>query len=315
MLLSYWLRLLCLISFSAGLVQATVALFMRLQAPALDRALPRLNARWRERISFALPVISHLAAALAAGIIVPLYICTEPDPFNERVGMLCVVGALLVAARYAYAMTRALRLMWSARPLREAGATACIAGAPVRLSASEHPLLAVRGIFSREIIVSRRLLGSATLSSGALEIALAHERAHMSHFDNLKLLILSSLSLSGGRCPAMLRWRRAAEIAADSDAVAGSRTRAILLAETLLAIAGSVPDGPLPALALPLLAHEEELETRIDRLLGQEEATAPPARSCNWIRAGLLILGIGLLLLPLAGASFHQYAECVLHLG
>jgi len=313
MLLSYWLRLFCLISFSAGVVQSAVALLMRLQAPALDRALARLSARWRERFRFALPVVSHVAAALAAGIIVPLYISTEPDPFNERVGVLCVAGALLVAVRYAYALARAVRLAWSARPAREAGIAASLAGAPIRLSASEHPLLAVRGVFRPEIVVSRRLLVPAMLSPEALEVALAHERAHMRHLDNLKLLILSSLSLSWRACPAVLRWRRAAEIAADSDAVAGSRTRAILLAETLLRVVRTAPDQPLPALALPLLAHEEELETRIDCLLGEEETIAPPARRFNWLRAGLIVLGMALL--PLAATHFHEFAEYVLHLG
>ena len=104
-------------------------------------------------------------------------------------------------------------------------------------------------------------------------------------------------------------------MAADNDAAAGSRARAILLAETLLTMVRSAPDQPLPALALPLLAHEEELETRIDRLLGEEETIAPHARRFNWLRAGLVVLGIALLLLPFAATSFHQYAECVLHLG
>ena len=315
MLLSYWLRLLCLISFSAGLVEAAAALLMRLQAPALDRALARLNARWRERVSFALPLVSHLAAALAAGVIVLLYIHTEADLFNERVGMLCVAGALLVAVRYAYALARALRLVWSARPARELGIAASLAGTSIRLSASESPVLAVQGIFRPEIVVSRRLLVPAVLSPEALEIALAHEKAHMRHLDNLKLLILSSLSLSGCACPAVLRWRRAAEIAADNDAVAGSRSRAILLAETLLRTVRSVQDRHLPALALPLLAHEQELETRIDRLLDEQETVAPSARRFPLLRAGLVVLGIALLLLPLAATAFHQYAECVLHLG
>jgi hypothetical protein len=315
MLLSYWFRLLCLISFSAGLVQAAIALLVRLQRPALDRALARPNARWRERISFALPILSHLAAAIAAGVIVPLYIYTEAEPFNERVGVLCVAGALLVAARYAYALARALRLLWRARSVREPGIASSIAGVPIRLTTSEHPLLAVRGIFSPEIVLSVRLLAPSTLLPDALEIALSHEKAHMRHFDNLKLLILSSLSLPGRASLAVLRWRLAAEIAADNDAVAGSRTRAILLAETLLTMVRPVSDRPLPALLLPLLAHEEELETRIHLLLGEEARSAPRDGRLHPLRTILLALATAGLLLMLAIVPLHQLAEYLLHLG
>jgi hypothetical protein len=315
MLLSYWFRLLCLLSFSAGLVQAAVALLVRLQRPTLDLALARLNARWQERASFALPILPHLAAAMAAGVIVPLYIHTETEPFYERVGVLCVAGALLVAARYAYALARALCLVWRARSVREQGIASSIAGVPIRLTTSALPLLAVRGIFSPEIVLSARLLAPATLLPDALEIALSHEKAHMRHFDNLKLLILSSLSLPGRASSAVRRWRLAAEVAADNDAVAGSRTRAILLAETLLTMVSPVPDRLLPALVLPLLAHEEELETRIHCLLGEEARSAPRDGRFHPLRTFLLALATAGLLLTLAIVPLHQFAEYLLHLG
>jgi Zn-dependent protease with chaperone function len=315
MQLSYWVRLLLLISFSAGLVQAVIALLMRLERPVFGRALARLSARWQERVCFTLPIVPHLAAALAACVIVPLYIYTETEPFNERVGVLCVAGALLVAARYAYALARALRLAWRARSAREPKIAASVAGVPVRLSTSEHAPLAVRGILWPEIIVSRSLLLPTALSPEALEIALAHEQAHIRQFDNFKLFVLSSLLLPGFPSAAQIRWRRAAEIAADNDAAAGSRTRAILLAETLLTIARSEQERALPALVLPLLAHEEELETRIHRLLGEETRSAACDGRFNQLGTILLFFATAGLLLAFAIVPFHRFAECVLHLG
>lgn len=62
MLVSYWLRLVCLVFFCVGSLRIALSLLRRIQAPALDLLLPRLSARWQERASFAAAVASHIAA-------------------------------------------------------------------------------------------------------------------------------------------------------------------------------------------------------------------------------------------------------------
>lgn len=327
MLLSYWLRLVCLLLFSLGLIQAALSLLLELLAPALDHALARLSARWFERACFALPIAPHLAAfMLAAVAIAPQYIRGETDLLSERVGIVCVVGALLAAARYAYALLRALRLMRSlmrglmrgSPACREGSGDAWAAGVPIRIVDSRYPILMVTGLFRPAITVSRRLLGHAGLSPEALDVAFAHEFAHVRHFDNLKLFMLSSLALPVLGSAGVQRWRRAAEVAADNDAVAGSRARAILLAETLL-VAAAMPPKTYAAAALGLLSHEEDLQHRIHRLLEEKSKSVAHGGVLRLLTASMVLLYGASLLRPLAlvsfhGITFHGITEFVLHL-
>lgn len=315
MILSYWLRLVCLLLFSVGLVQTALALLLGLLTPALLRASARLGPRWHERACFALPMAPHLAAfTLAAVAIVPQYIRGETNLFNERVGIVCVAGALLVAARYAYALLRALRLMRGSPAPREAAVGVWAADMPIRIVDNAYPILMVTGLFAPKIVVSRRLLDHALVSPEALEVAFAHEFAHLRHFDNLKLFMLSSLAPPLRDSAVVRSWRRAAEIAADSDAVAGSRARAILLAETLLVTARAVPPQAHAPIKLGLLPHEEELENRIHRLLGQEPEGAERVGRLNLAAASAFILFVANLLVPLALVPIHSITEYLLHL-
>ncbi|MGH9607063.1 MAG: hypothetical protein ACRD3N_15355 [Terracidiphilus sp.] len=323
MLLSYWLRLVCLLLFSLGLIQAALSLLLQLLAPALDRVLARLSPRWRERACFVLPLTPHLAAfMLVALAIAPQYIGGETNLLDERVAIACIAGALLAAARYAYALLRALRMIGGCPPAPNktaiAAAAAIAAGAPgvpVQIAESAYPVLMVTGLLRPAITVSRRLLDRSLLSPEALEVAFAHELAHLRQWDNLKLFMLSSLALPGRGGAIAKRWRRAAEIAADSDAAAGSRARATLLAETLLVTAGAVPpQQALAPLALGLRSHEEDLQIRILRLIGEKPESAVHAGRLSLLAASLLLLCGASLLFPLALVPFHGVAECLLHL-
>ena len=317
MLLSYWLRLVCLLLFSFGLIQAALSLLLQILTPALDRALTRLSARWYERACFVMPMTPYFAAfMLAALAIAPQYISGETNLFDERVGIVSIAGALLVAARYAYALLRALRMMRRCPPaLSKAAIGARTANVPIRIADSAYPVLMVTGLLRPAITVSRSLLDRSVLPSEALEVAFAHEFAHMRQLDNLKLFMLSSLALPGRGSDVVRRWRRSAEIAADSDAAAGSRTRAILLAETLLVTASAVPPRQAHApVTLGLLPHEEDLQSRIHHLIREKpEGTLHAGRRSLLVASVLLLCGASLLL-PLSLVSFHGIAECLLHL-
>ena len=316
MLLPYWLRLVCLALLSVGLMQSALVLLMQLLTPAINRALARLSARWQERACFAMPVIPHIAAfTLAAVVVAPQYILSETNLLKERVGVICVAGALAAAARYGYALVRASCLMRKTLPRQKPEVAVCAGGVSIQVAESEYPLLAVSGLLLPKIIVSRHLLDTAMLSPEALQIALAHEAAHIRHYDNLKLFVLSSLALPVGANAAVRRWRQAAEIAADRDAVAGSRVRAILLAETLLVAARAVPPHPMATVTLGLLPYEEDLENRIHHLLGNESGNGVYTGRFTLLGGGLILLGVAWLLLQLTLASFHGLAEYVLHLG
>jgi hypothetical protein len=321
MLLSYWLRLICLLLFSMGMVQTTLHLLLRLVMRLAEKSIDRMTARSQERIYFAIPVASHVVALLLTLlVVVPQYIRDETNPFQERVGIVCVAVALVVAVRYLYCVLRAARLLLEMRRAysRDDAPVVLAGGTPVHISAEMYPLLAVTGLFSPRIVLSQHLFDNPAFSSQLLEIALTHESAHVRHFDNLKHFVLASLALSRRAMEGPLqRWRHAAENAADDEATSPDSSRAILLAEALLVAARAVPSQRTAVLSLALLPHEEGLDKRIGRLLRDESALAPTT-TLSWrhiIGAGAFLLGSSCALLPLIAASFHEAAEYVLHLG
>jgi Zn-dependent protease with chaperone function len=321
MLLSYWLRLICLALFSLGMVQVTIHLLLWIVMPLAETSIDRMTARSQERIYFAIPVASHVVALLLTLLIVmPQYLRDETNLLRERVGIVCVAVALVVAVRYLYCILRAAQLLLQMRRdhKRDDAPVVLAGGALVHISADMHPLLAVTGLFSPRIVLSQQLLADPAFSPQLLEMALAHESAHVLHHDNLKHFVLASLALSRRAMEGPLRrWRYAAENAADDDAVYDSSSRAILLAETLLVAARAVQPQRASALYLDLLPHEEELDKRIGRLLRDESRLAPTIIP-SWqyiIGAGAFLLASTCALLHLFSASFHEVAEYVLHLG
>jgi Zn-dependent protease with chaperone function len=321
MLLSYWLRLVCLVLFSVGIVQVVLSLLSMIVMGSANRSIDRMSARCQERIRFAIPVASHVIALLLVLLVIaPQYIRNETNQLQERVGIVCVVGTMLVVARYLYGLFRAAYFLLQERQSYKLDGVPAVltGGAPVHISEEVHPLLAVTGTFSPRIVVSRHLLSNAAFSQEQLEIALAHENAHVSHRDNLKYFVLASLaSFRPGAKGSLRQWRYAAEIAADDDAVSGNSSRAILLAETLLVAARTIPPRRTAALSLGLLPHEEELDKRIDRLLRDDSfstSTITPGWRHIMSAAALLLTG-ACVLLQLFAASFHEIAEYVLHLG
>jgi beta-lactamase regulating signal transducer with metallopeptidase domain len=280
-----------------------------------------MSARCQERIHFAIPVGSHVIAVLLVLLaIAPQYIRNETNQLQERVGIACVVGTMLVAARYLYGLFRAAYFLLQERQAYKLDGVPAVltGGALVYISEDVHPLLAVTGMFSPRIVVSRHLLSNAAFSQEQLEIALAHEIAHVSHRDNLKYFVLASLAFFRPSAKGSLRrWRYAAEIAADDDAVSGKSSRAILLAETLLVAARTIPPRRAAALSLGLLPHEEELDKRIDRLL-RDDSFPTSTITPGWrhiMSAAVLLLTGAYALLQLSATSFHEIAEYVLHLG
>jgi hypothetical protein len=320
MLLSYWLRLVCLVLFSVGIIQVTLHLLTQLVTPLATRGIGRMTARFQERFYFVAPIASHVLALLLSLLVVaPQYIGGETNPLQERVGIVCVTGAVLVAVRYLYALLRAIQLLLQMRRAHRHDEPVVLVGdMAVHICADQYPLLAVAGLFSPRIVLSQRLLDNAAFSPQLLEIALAHEKAHVYHHDNLKHFVLASIALSGLKMEGSLqRWCYAAEHAADDDAVAGSSSRAILLAETLLVAARAVPPQRTPAFSLGLLPHEEELDQRIGRLL-RDDAVLAPTTTPSWrhmMYAAAFLLASACALLHLFAASLYEVAEHVLHLG
>jgi hypothetical protein len=94
---------------------------------------------------------------------------------------------------------------------------------PVYCLDGPRSVLAVLGIFQPEIFIAREV--AQVLSPEELSAAIAHERAHIRSFDNLKQLLLKITGLPRWLKPNMFRrtetdWINASEVAADEAALA-----------------------------------------------------------------------------------------------
>ncbi len=326
MMVSYWLRLACIALFSVGVIQFVLELGLWLASPAMARFFERSRPRIQERAFLLAQFATHgLAALLVFLVFVPLYVRNEMNGFEERVGWIFLLATGAVVYRYATGAFRAVGIWFRTRRWQrkfEAPLERLSNKVPVVCVTDERPVLAVTGLFSPSIVISRSLLAESALQPAALEVALAHENAHARNRDNLKLLLLwclPHLSLDTSARPSVLRrWQSFSEFAADDEAVGGSRARSVLLAEALVAVARNASRMPPRILATTLLAHEEDLESRVSRLLGPMPSVVshggPAGRTMKVGGALFLLAGAGALF-GLVVSSWQALAEYLLHLG
>jgi hypothetical protein len=326
MMLSYWFRLACIALFSVGVIQFVLEFVLWLASPAMARSLERSRPRTQERVFLFAQLTTHgLAFLLAFLVLVPEYVRDESNVLEERVGWIFLLVTGVVLYRYANGAFRAAGIWlrtWRWQKQFEAPLEGVSSAVPVVCVPDEPPVLAVAGLFSPSIVISRSLLAETALEPAALEVALAHENAHAKNRDNLKLLLLSCLphfEPGTSRRPSLLRrWQSFSEFAADDEAVKGSRARSVLLAEALVAVARSASRLSPRILAMTLLAHEQDLESRVSRLLGPMPSVVVHDHSTGRLvkmgGAAFLVAGAAVLF-GLVVSSWQVLAEYLLHLG
>jgi len=323
--LSYPLRLMCLIAVSMAVLQILFELLLWLAAPPILRAVRSLPLRGQERVLYLLhfvPVV--LSLAITALCWVPEYVANETNFDSEEVGSVCLVIATLLftwwAVRVLNVVLIALRTLRFSRACRRNGT-------PVSAVDNITPVVAVPaavvraglvGVLRPFIFISKSLLDERAFAPVALGIVLAHERAHARQHDNFKLLTLHclprlDLRLASGKTW-MQHWQTTAEWAADEDAVHGDRGRALLLAETLIALARST-SAPQPQVACTYFVCEQsELALRIERLL-QPQPCIKAGPGYRIIAACAAALAAAAVVLANVAALLHDVPERLLHLG
>jgi beta-lactamase regulating signal transducer with metallopeptidase domain len=324
MSLPYTLRLLCLCFASFFLIQAALGLAVFAAGASAMRIGESMRPRNGARFLLALRLLPVTLAALAvAGLCIPSYLWLETNESGERVGLACCVMALLGALMWANSIRRAARAgalsiqQWK-RCAREGRSERRGNSLPLTVMNSNAPVLALAGLMRPRVIVSRRVL--QTLSGEELEAALAHERAHRKSSDNLKRLALflapdifpfSRMFTQLDRC-----WARLIEWAADDEATGGDSERSVSLASALVHMARMGGAPTVSALSSSFLGNDQDLSTRVDRLLGW--APAPVSRPRR-TRAVLPIaatvvtaMGIAGLVRPATFLSVHHLLEQLL---
>jgi hypothetical protein len=324
MALSYSLRVACVIALSLGLLQISFEVLLRLASPLVLRLIKSLSLRNQERSLFIVqltPVI--LALLLTAFFLVPQYIANETNFAAERVGWFCLLFALAFYLGWTVKLLHALRMViqttvYSRGYRRSANISPVLGRTPIIIVAGPSPRVALIGLVRPFISISGSLLGPNGLPPQALQIVLDHELSHAAQRDNWKLLALHCIPRLDIRPSQnktwMQLWQNAAEWAADEDAVVGNRDRALLLAETLVALARVSSTTRPQVLCTYLVCEDTDLVLRVERLLH----TPPQPTSFS---AGKLAATCSLMAL-LAAASFatlsfilRDLPEHLLHLG
>jgi hypothetical protein len=118
-----------------------------------------------------------------------------------------------------------------------------------------------------------------------------HERAHWTSRDNLKRLLLvlapDILPFLRGFAGLERGWARYTERAADDRAVAGDVGRSLSLATALVSVSRLGIPPRASALVAPLLADDDDLPARVQRLL----STAPAGHTVSERWMGCLLAG------------------------
>jgi beta-lactamase regulating signal transducer with metallopeptidase domain len=191
-------------------------------------------------------------------------------------------------------------------------------GAPLVTVSGRTRQVALVGLLRPFILISESLIDDGGLDPLALQVVLDHERSHAAQHDNWKLLSLHCLPRLNLRLPGrktwMQHWQTSAEWAADDDAVGGNSARALMLAETLVALARTHSTEGRQIACTYLVCEDTELALRVERLLHR----IPDSSLTRFYKTGLALGSVALCATAVL-AAFSSIArdlpEQLLHLG
>ena len=316
----YLLKLVCLCLASFFLVHLALASLVSLATPAAMRIAGQMRSSSAARLLFSLRMLpAGLGTFIVAGLCVPSYLRLEPRAASsEEVGLLCLVLAALGLALSVGSFIRGLRaIARSAQYLRycqRVGRQTDLPGedSPVWILQEPAALFAIAGIIQPRLLISSQAL--TVLSADQLDAALRHEHAHWASRDNLKRLFMmlapDALPFLRGFVKLERGWTRYMERAADDRATGGDVERSLSLATALVRVSRlGIAPRPLPLMA-PLLAGDEDLHGRVERLL----SPVPPAEThAPWmgclVAGAVLVLAAGLFTLPAVLYPVHRFLE------
>lgn len=308
MILPYFLKLWCLCLAAFFLIHTAAGLAISLAAAAAIRMAESMRPRIAARCLFFLRLLPTLLAAfvvLAVGV--PSYVWLEPRAAEEAVNVVCCAAAMIGTAVAFVTILRmvkaALRSIQYARRCHQIGREVYLESAAtrVRLLEVEAPIIALAGVLDSRVLISRSIV--RVLSPDQLDAALGHEEAHRASRDNLKrfLFLLSPgiFAWTGGLAALERAWARFSEWAADDEATRGDERNSLSLAMALIRVARMGAPPQQPALVTPLIAGDDDLSTRVERLLRQS-AEVPTSR---WQRTAARSTALLFLAGAVAGAT------------
>ena len=312
----YLFKLLCLCLASFFLLHLALALLVGRITSAALRFSARIRPVLAARFLFSLRMLpAVLSVFLVAGLCAPSYLWLEPrTATSEEIGILCLGFSIIALAMWTISLMRGIRVLTrSIRYLTDCqrtGQRTDLPGEPSPAWIVEEPgaMFAIGGIVRPRLLISRGVMN--LFSADQLAAALRHERAHWMSRDNLKRLLL----LLAPDIPPFLSgfetleraWAKYAERAADDRAAAGDPSRSLALAAALVRLSrlGIAPRASL--LAAPLLADDEDLSGRVERLLGAGQRTEATSSWMGYLAAvAAVMLSGGVVTIGLLPALLH----------
>lgn len=320
----YLLRLMCLCLASFFLTHLALCLLVRAVAPLAIRLGGSVRPRYAARLLLALRLFPvAMAAFVVLALCVPSYLWLEPEAGGERVGLACLVAALLGTGVWGMSLARVLRAAVSSlrytRRCRREGRETRLAAAPfpVLVMEGEAPLMALAGVIRPRVVISQGVLRA--LSPEQLQTALGHEWAHRTSRDNLKRLLLllapGVLPFSQGFAALDRSWKRFTEWAADDRAIEGDPRRSISLASALVRVARMGAAARLSPLVTSLVAGDHDLSARVDRLLGSMPPREEPLGRMRVLLGGAsFLMAVSLAAVLLRPATLYSVHRLLEHL-
>lgn len=246
----------------------------------------------------------------------PAFIIYEPARRTEEIGSLLFALALLALATLGDGIRRGLSAWRVTRKVLQNCSSSRSVAAPglqMNILDAAEPIVAIIGGWRPQLIATQSVI--AECSREEFRQVIAHEAAHLSARDNLKLLLLLVSPDALAWLPAggaiIERWRAAAELEADERATGPDRHKRLELASALVKVArlSMRARDRLPPLSLSIAL--DNVEDRVRQLL--EPATGAP----RFIRAKAALICV--VLIPVIAVPFlgriQQFVEALVAFG
>ena len=225
-----------------------------------------------------LPVAGGLLLALTA--VLPAFLSYEPRRDREAAGPLLLMLAVFALLTLGHGIWRGWRAWTAARSLlRSCGpARRCLveSGCSVKVVDTTDPIIGVVGGWRPQVITAECVVSAC--SQDEFQQVVAHEAAHVSARDNLKLLLLLACpdALAWTALGAALsdRWRTEAEFDADQRAAGNDPQKRVELASALIKVARLFDTDHRTRHALTMPVALDDVEGRVRQLLAPEKAAS-----------------------------------------
>ena len=261
-----------------------------------------------------LPVV--VAVLFALTVVFPAFQSRELHHDREAAGPLLLILAAFALLTLLHGIWRGWRAWRATRSHLQACGPAkryvVENGCTVHVVDFIEPLIGVIGAWRPRVVTVERVISAC--SHDEFRQVVAHEAAHISTRDNLKLMLLiacpDAIAWTSLGATLIQRWRKEAEFAADQRAAGNDPQRRLELAAALIKVARLGDTGMSAQHALRMSVALDDVEGRVRQLLAPARCTS--ATLSNMLASLALLMPITAL--PLY-ALIHELIENLVRFG